>query len=85
MEVTILSEYFKHHILLQRLSELGLAGTKILWFTSYLSNCVQWAKYNGSYYFWGSVQGGIPQGSALGPLLIYFSAYEQHVLADCSW
>ena len=34
-----------------------------------LSDRVQQVKSNHSYFWWGPVLGGIPQGSALGPLL----------------
>ena len=34
-----------------------------------LSDCVQWVKCNCSYFGWGPAMGGIPQGSALRPLL----------------
>ena len=36
---------------------------------SYLSDCHQRVKIHNSYSTWGLVKGGIPQGSALGPLL----------------
>ena len=56
-------------ILLQRLSKLGVHGTEIAWFTSFLSDCVQHVRRNGAYSEWDTVSGRIPQGSTLGPLL----------------
>ena len=58
-----------HCLLLQRLGTLGVAGTEISWFASYLSDRFQRVKYCNSYSNWGMVKGGILQGSALGPLL----------------
>ena len=58
-----------HHILLRRLNKLGVSGTEINWFMSYLSDRHQRVKIHNSYSTWGLVKGGIPQGSALGPLL----------------
>jgi len=40
---------------------LGLVGTEISWFTSYLSDHFQRAKYNDSYSNWGLVKDGIPE------------------------
>jgi len=58
-----------HVILLQRLNKLGVCGTELAWFTDYLTSRLQRIKFNNDYSEWGSVNGGIPQGSALGPLL----------------
>ena len=58
-----------HHVLLQRLFNLGVSGTELRWFTNYLSHQMQRVKCGGNVSEWGSVMGGIPQGSTLGPLL----------------
>ena len=42
---------------------------ELKWFCNYLSDHLQRVKYNNGYSDWGSVLGGIPQGSVLGPPL----------------
>jgi len=48
---------------------MGLSGTVLGWFESYLSNRHQRVKYKNSMSDPLCVQHGVPQGTALGPLL----------------
>ena len=44
-----------HVILLQRLSELGVNGIELVWFTNYLTNRLQRVKIGGTFSDWGLV------------------------------
>ena len=69
-----------HVILLERLCKLRVYGIELSWFTNYLTDHFQRVK-NDIFSDWGIVHGGIPQGSALGPLLflVYMNEMAQHV------
>jgi len=58
-----------HTLLLQRLNNLGVWGKEMTWFSSYLSDRIQCVKCGGIFSEWNTINGGIPQGSALGLLL----------------
>ena len=64
-----------HELLLSRLPTwygmvwYGLCGSVLNWFTSYLTNCIQFVDINGSFSMIRHLGVGVPQGSVLGPLL----------------
>lgn len=58
-----------HKGLIHKLSQCGISGSLITWFTSYLSNRQQRVVINGRHSEWANIHAGVPQGSVLGPLL----------------
>ncbi len=59
-----------HNILLNRLENfVGISGSALAWFKSYLSDRHQFVAVNEEVSYRSHVQYGIPQGSVLGPLL----------------
>ena len=74
-----------HSILLQCLQNLGVMGVELKWFANYLTNRMQRVKQKDQYSDWGLVLGGIPQGSALGPLLflVYVNEMPLQVQHGC--
>ncbi len=67
LDLTAAFDTVSHKILLKRLSHhLGITGTALTWFQSYLSNRYQFVTINGNP---PPVKHGVPQGSVLGPIL----------------
>ena len=58
-----------HHILLKKLSNLGIKDTELLWFENYLSDRSQYVEINVCSSSLLSITRGVPQGSILGPIL----------------
>ena len=58
-----------HQILLAKLNHYGICGVSNDWFKSYLSNRNQYVSINGFDSGLTTINCGVPQGSALGPLL----------------
>ena len=59
-----------HSILIHRLEHLvGVKGSVLDWFRSYLSNRSQRVLFNNTLSDYSRVKYGVPQGSVLGPLL----------------
>ncbi len=59
-----------HNILLNRLeNDVGIRGSALAWFKSYLSDRHQFVAVNEEVSYQSQVQYGVPQGTVLGPLL----------------
>jgi len=58
-----------HRILLSKLQHIGIRGTTLNWFSSYLSNRKQFTSFQNTSSSYNSLTCGVPQGSILGPLL----------------
>ena len=60
-----------HNILLQKLEHFGVRGTSLKCFSSYLYKRSQFVSYNNTPSETKSITCGVPQGSVLGPLLLF--------------
>ena len=58
-----------HQILIKKMEHYGIRGTVLDWFSSYLSNRLQYVYMNDTSSIMQNINIGVPQGSVLGPLL----------------
>lgn len=67
-----------HYLLLHRLQDLEVSSNVLRWFQNYLSGQQHRVKRSDTFSDWVGMQGGIPQGSALGPL-VYMNSLPSQV------
>uniref|UniRef100_A0A8C6VWU7 Reverse transcriptase domain-containing protein n=1 Tax=Nothobranchius furzeri TaxID=105023 RepID=A0A8C6VWU7_NOTFU len=84
LDLTAAFDTVDHHLLLERLRDwVGLSGSALEWFSSYLSErsfSVAISKFRSST---TSLTHGVPQGSVLGPLLfLLYLLSLQHILSS---
>ena len=72
-----------HEILLSKLAEIGMKGSSLGWFRSYLTDRMQFVRFKSSVSTPGRITCGVPQGSILGPLL--FSIYVRNLPKQASF
>ena len=68
MDFRIAFDCVQHHILIRKLSDMGMDGRVVDWFKSYLSNRTQKVLANNVCSPSQVITQGVPQGSVLGPL-----------------
>ena len=72
-----------HNIILQRLEhQIGIKGTALSWFRSYLSDRSQFVHVIDESSINTTVSHGVPQGSVLGPIVLVLDQY--YLLYICS-
>ena len=60
-----------HTLLVAKLQAYGIREGELLWIKDYLSNRKQRVVMDGTVADWNEVKNGVPQGSILGPLLLF--------------
>jgi len=73
MDLSKAFDTINHELLIAKLKAYGFSNAALTFISSYLSDRWQHTKINNSFSSWTELLQGVPQGSVLGPLLLYLS------------
>ena len=62
-------DLINHNILLQKLASFGLANVLLKWIASFFTERTQQVKLCNTHSDWNYIDGGVPQGTKLGPVV----------------
>ena len=68
-------QYVWHKGLLNKLENIGIQGSLLLWIKNYLTDRKQRVVIESAHSKWRTIKAGVPQGSILGPLF-FFNIYK---------
>ena len=75
LDISSAFDTLDHNLLLSRLHQLGVRDFALSWFTSYLYNRNSSVKIYNSFSSPSPMKYSVPQGSVLGPSLVYIYVY----------
>ena len=78
------SDTISHDIRLKKLSIIGSSDHTVQWFQSYLPNRKFTVNLKNSFYEVSSISCGVPQRSALGPLLFLIHVHDMPIAVKCN-